>query len=276
MSIAVTPEQEFWTEKQLAVLSTLIKDFDQAMTADRALFLSYCQRTGLDPFSRQIYMIGRGGKWQVQASIDGLRIVAQRSGEYAGQTPPMWCGPDGEWKDVWLDTAPPTAAKVGVYRTGFAEALVAVARLDSYKPSSGGLWAKMPDVMIAKVAEALALRKAFPQDLSGIYTGDEMDQADDGRRPARRAAAAPVEARPVEVREFTPEETATVTALVRGDTLASLDEAGLREVWTEQKALLDCPVIVEAGEGMAEVTLRSVITDLVSAIHDGASEAAAS
>lgn len=183
-ALVVSPDQKAWEQNQLAALRQL--GLESASSGDLALFLHYAQRTGLDPFSRQIYMIGRNSKgtvkYTIQSSIDGLRIIAQRSGEYAGQTQPMWCGADGVWKDVWLESIPPVAAKVGVYRKGFNEALIAVARLESYAPKYNGqlsgLWATMPDVMLAKVAEALALRKAFPNDLSGIYASEEMEQAD--------------------------------------------------------------------------------------------------
>lgn len=180
-SLAITNDQKYWSETQLSALKQL--GLANASNGDLAFFFHQAQRTGLDPFARQIYMIERGGRYGIQTSIDGLRIVAQRSGQYAGQTTPYWCGEDGEWRDVWLSKTPPLAAKIGVYRVGFSEPTWAVARFDSYCPLSRegkpmGLWQKMPDVMLAKCAEALALRKAFPLDLSGIYTDDEMSQAD--------------------------------------------------------------------------------------------------
>jgi phage recombination protein Bet len=148
------------------------------------LFLYQAKRTGLDPLIRQIYCIkttDKNGKSKlsIQATIDGFRLIAERSGKYAGQTPPMWCGEDGIWVDVWLKKGFPVAAKVGIYRTDFTEPLIAVAKFETYaqktfKDELNFTWIKMPDLMLSKCAEALALRKAFPQELSGLYTSEEM------------------------------------------------------------------------------------------------------
>ena len=172
-------------EKEIETLRNQI--MPGASDTDLKLFSKYCVKTKLDPFSRQIYAINRGGKYTYQTSIDGFRLVAERSGKYEGQTPVYWCGMDGLWVDVWLKKEPPIASKVGVYKTGHREPTWAVAKFDSYAQSYGGklsnLWKKMPDLMIAKCAESLALRKAFPNDLSGLYTTDEMGQAGNTNTP---------------------------------------------------------------------------------------------
>lgn len=161
--------------------------------------LTIVERTKLDPFTRQIQAVARQSKdpnnpngpkitvltWLV--TIDGLRLNAQRTGEYAGQTKVEWCDSKGQWVDVWLSKEFPAAARVGVHRKGFKEPLYAVANWDAYcqtvnigqgKTAPTQFWRKMGPHMLAKTAEALALRKAFPQELSGLYIEEEVAAMD--------------------------------------------------------------------------------------------------
>lgn len=151
------------------------------------LFLHRCEVTRLDPFAGQIHAVKRWDYTQgreamkIQVGIDGLRLAAERTGKYEGQIPPQWCGEDGVWRDVWTSREIPAAARAGVNRAGFPVPLIAVVHYDEVVQTKKNgepnrFWGKMPRHMIEKCAEAKALRKAFPQELSGMFLHEELPE----------------------------------------------------------------------------------------------------
>lgn len=159
------------------------KDGKTRPDEDFLLFLYVCRRTGLDPLTKQIYPVYRWNSRQgresmtIQAGIDGIRLVAQRSGDYAGQD-------DAVFEPLDEATKAPRKASVTVYKLvkGTRVGFTGTARWNEYAQfdSKGGLmgmWDRMSYNQLAKCAESLALRKGFPNELSGIYSEDEMAQA---------------------------------------------------------------------------------------------------
>lgn len=164
----------------------LIKDTIARGASDDELmlFLHLAQRSGLDPFSRQIYLIERqanvNGQWittrQPQTGIDGLRLIADRTDRYApGREPSFSYDADGR-----LETA---TSYVKKWVRGEWHEVAATAHYREYMQAKKDgnptkMWAEKPHIMLAKCAEALALRRAFPAEMSGLYTADEIPAGD--------------------------------------------------------------------------------------------------
>jgi phage recombination protein Bet len=196
------------------------------------LFVSVANRAGLDPFSRQIHAVKRGGQMTIQTGIDGYRLIAQRSGQYGGQDDIVYDTEEGQH---------PNKATCTVYRfvNGQRVGTTKTARWREYAQDNGPMWRKMPWAMLGKCAEALALRAAFPQELSGLYTNEEMDQAES--RVTVALSAGRVEAQPVDfdvvpTRTATPDESAPIDDLPDAaqanvlDELLGLCETGSAEI----------------------------------------------
>jgi phage recombination protein Bet len=170
-------------------IETWKKTFAKGATDEElAVFFSVCEKTGLSPETRQIHLVRRwdnqskGFVATYQTGIDGFRLIAERTGKRNGEDGPYWLDKDGQWLDYWINDYPPLAAKLSVFKKGEDRPYTGVARFSSYAQTTKAgeltsFWQKMPDVMIAKVVESICLRKAFPQELSGLYTHEEMAQA---------------------------------------------------------------------------------------------------
>lgn len=207
-------EDNAMAERQLAVIQQTgeivpVSDWDDtrrefirknfcggAPDAIAATFLGLCERRRLSPEARHVYLVNRAGKdkngnpkppnWVIQTGIDGYRLIADRTGRYVGSDDPVF---EYNAERTKIVRATVTVRKLVGGVTG---AFTASARMDEYAAGSD-LWMKMPHTMIAKCAEGLALRKAFPEELSGVYTDVEMDQAE---TPVTVHSARPVPAHP--------------------------------------------------------------------------------
>jgi len=203
--LVIDPAQSSFTDAQVAALRQL--GIEDAPKGDLDLFFHQAKRTGLDPFAKQIYMLGRRTKikvwnerakrqdeewvmkYTIQTGIDGYRVTGHRLARIAGDDiaveGPFWRGADGGWDDVWLDpNRPPLAAKYVVVKNGVKYASVAMygEYVQTYSKDGqqhpNSMWAKMPANQLAKCAEAAAWRKAYPNDFSGMVLEDAVQIID--------------------------------------------------------------------------------------------------
>lgn len=258
---ANAPEEQYFSEEQMKLLS------DHIMKGANPLELQYfgevCKRVGLDPFKKQIHAVQRWDNaakrmvWSYQTGIDGYRSIANSTGAYAGSDEPKFL-PEDE------STPNPRKATVTVWKlvSGQRVPFTASARWEEYVQTTkegtpNSMWRKMPYGQLGKCAEALALRKAFPDRLSGIHTDEEMEQADsEGSRgeqvkgrpsqfdleskpfegPAKQTEAPAEEApAPRKKPDAAPIEAEIVPALAIPDQVAAWIQGRWKQPWGELK-----------------------------------------
>lgn len=240
-----------WTREQIDLIKSTVAR--GATDNELALFLYVCKQTGLDPLARQIHAVKRWNRAEnremmsIQTGIDGYRLIAARTGQHMGTEAATFDTEEAEH---------PNRATVTVYRNvqGEKVAFTATARWAEYvqttkEGSANSFWHRMPYLMLEKCAEALALRKAFPAELSSLYTHDEMAQADNepdqhhGDRPLRTVGKPAIRMAAPEEEE---EQRAAVAAHVPIPPSAPTQRTDTRLISEAQQKRL-FPLLREAG-----------------------------
>jgi len=165
----MTPSTSHFDDRQIELIKNSI--CKGASNEELQFFIMACQRSGLDPFAKQIYSVPRGGQRTIQTSIDGFRLIADRTGKYSPGREPTY-----EYDKTGTLMSATSYVKKQT-RDGTWHEVSANACYSEYNAGSP-LWKKMPKAMLSKCAESLALRKAFPAEMSGLYGEEEMGQAD--------------------------------------------------------------------------------------------------
>lgn len=272
--LAITDDQTGFTDAQRTALLASMNIHDPNVPqATLDVFFHRCQVMRLDPFTGQAYLIGRkdGQKknrdgsqkysYTMQTGIDGFRVTGQRLARDAQEAvsvlAPEWMGDSGQWVQAWSthQWGAPIAARVTIRRGD--DTFTSVCNYDEYvqtvtwdgqtKPNS--MWSKMPANQLAKCAEAASWRKAYPNDLGGVYVDAEMGQADNGEhgsgrvRRRRRVAAATFEPAPA-----TPDDEVVEGEHVQGDDEPS--QQAVQEMMSAFDVLMTHPMGTD--EGVAE------------------------
>lgn len=281
----IVPGQVGFNSTQRAMLAQL--GLSDAPEGDLILFSHVCQKTGLDPFRREIFMIGRNTqvtryekvdpndpesnqrkvtRWEtvytIQTGIQGFRKrareLADEKGDRLGFDGPYWCGEDGEWKEVWPQDEKPVAAKYIVFRNGepvpavthFAEYVQTVKIDGNTQPNA--MWSKMPRNQIAKCAEAQAIQRAYPDELSGLILEDAAQVIDSDGQVINEAKRPPARARGA----------AALRNRAKAETQAAPSDVVNAEV---VNADADKP---QAGRGLSEATRRKWLNRMFQLLNE--------
>lgn len=155
------------------MVATLKATVAQGLTdPEFRLFAELCKSSGLNPFQKEIWAIKAGGRLQLMTGINGFHSIANSNPQYDGIESGL-ITPAGEQMSLCYPKNDFIGAWCKVYRKDRRVPVEAVAMMSEYK-KSGPTWQSMARVMITKCAESVALRKAFPQKLNGLYTQEEM------------------------------------------------------------------------------------------------------
>lgn len=225
------------TSEQVEIIKNTV--CKEATPAEMQLYFYDCKRRGCHPLDRLIHFTKRGGRYVPITSIDFLYQRAHATDQFAGQDETVFKGTPG--KPGFEATVRVYRQRPGSERGGWS----ATARWDEYYPGDqqGHMWKKMPTRMLEKCAEALALRKAFPAELQGLYVKEEMDQSE--------ATSAPPQAAP---KPTAPDKAASV--------LSKMQRTELRPV--EAEVLAEAPTLTP--QQLAERMEMAESTDELSSV----------